>query len=332
MFSAVDDRVVDDHARPPARARPAPARSSSRRAGPARASGGDERTATIETRATSDGPPVEQEQRRARAGAGAQPTSSASARLSIAVSMNVAGRKIVGSTSTPARPGRSASSASSTPSRHLERVRPRELLDDEQQALGVGRRRRRRSAAGGPRRPSATSPRRRSRLGARRRGPAARPSGVAIGRMCRTCSRWLGVSMNPPLPGVDASRKLSGETSWELPVVLTICSSVTPARRSRAGSTCTWSWCSRWPQIATFATPGTPSSARPDRPARQHRQLDQGQLVRGEPDHHHPARRRERLQHRRRLGDVREACAPASAAPARAAARPADRFPARRRA
>jgi len=40
-------------------------------------------------------------------------------------------------------------------------------------------------------------------------------------------SRWFGPSMNPPVPGVDASRKVSGETSWALPVVLTICDSVT---------------------------------------------------------------------------------------------------------
>ncbi len=37
-------------------------------------------------------------------------------------------------------------------------------------------------------------------------------------------------------------------------------SSVTPSRWSRAGSTFTLSSCLRWPQIATFATPGTPSS------------------------------------------------------------------------
>ena len=34
--------------------------------------------------------------------------------------------------------------------------------------------------------------------------------------------------------------------------------SVTPCRRSRSGSTCTWSCWSRRPQIETLATPGTP--------------------------------------------------------------------------
>ena len=91
-------------------------------------------------------------------------------------------------------------------------------------------------------------------------GTCDRPTGVAIGRMCRICSRCCGVSMKPPLPGVDASRKLSGETSCELPVVSTIWASVRPFFFSLAGSTCTCSWCSRWPQMATFATPWTPSS------------------------------------------------------------------------
>ena len=34
-----------------------------------------------------------------------------------------------------------------------------------------------------------------------------------------TPSRWFGVSMNPPVPGVDASTKLSGETQSALPAV-----------------------------------------------------------------------------------------------------------------
>jgi len=34
----------------------------------------------------------------------------------------------------------------------------------------------------------------------------ARSSAVSIGKMCWTLSRWFGVSMKPPVPGVDASR------------------------------------------------------------------------------------------------------------------------------
>ena len=42
--------------------------------------------------------------------------------------------------------------------------------------------------------------------------------------------------------------------SW---AALVTWSSVTPAARSRSGSTSTWNCLSRWPQMATFATPGT---------------------------------------------------------------------------
>ena len=48
--------------------------------------------------------------------------------------MNVAGRKIVVSISMPGRPGRISSMRVLDPSRDIEGVRPRELLDDEHQA------------------------------------------------------------------------------------------------------------------------------------------------------------------------------------------------------
>jgi hypothetical protein len=79
-----------------------------------------------------------------------------------------------------------------------------------------------------------------------------------MGRTWRIPSRWLGVSMNPPVPGVEASRKVKGDTHRALPVVSTTWLRVTPCSRSRSGSACTWSWRSRWPQMATLATPGTP--------------------------------------------------------------------------
>ena len=41
---------------------------------------------------------------------------------------------------------------------------------------------------------------------------AVSSSGVAMGWMCWTPSRWFGVSTNPPVPGVDASTKLKGDT------------------------------------------------------------------------------------------------------------------------
>ena len=53
---------------------------------------------------------------------------------------------------------------------------------------------------------------------------------VLIGERCCTPSRWLFWSMNPPVPGVDASRKVSGDAHSALPVVLMTWSSVTPER------------------------------------------------------------------------------------------------------
>ena len=41
-------------------------------------------------------------------------------------------------------------------------------------------------------------------------------------------NRWLGVSMKPPVPGVDASRNVRGETQRELPVVLMTSPNETP--------------------------------------------------------------------------------------------------------
>ena len=63
----------------------------------------------------------------------------------------------------------------------------------------------------------------------------------------------------PPVPGVDASTN-GGETQSAFPAVSSTCSSDTFLSRRRSGSTCTWSWRSRWPQIDTLATPGTPVS------------------------------------------------------------------------
>ena len=84
-------------------------------------------------------------------------------------------------------------------------------------------------------------------------------SGVVIGEMCWMPMRWLAVSMKPPVPGVEASRKVSGDTQRALPAVSITCRSETFLALSRFGSTCTCSCLARSPQIDTFATPGTPS-------------------------------------------------------------------------
>ena len=57
-----------------------------------------------------------------------------------------------------------------------------------------------------------------------------------------------------------ASRNVSGDTNCALPAVSMTCSSDTPCSRSCAGSTCTCSWRSRWPQIGDVGHPGTPIS------------------------------------------------------------------------
>ena len=64
--------------------------------------------------------------------------------------------------------------------------------------------------------------------------------------------------MNPPVPGVDAFKNVSGDTHMALPVLSMICCSERSSARSRSGSTCTCSRRCRSPQIETFATPGTP--------------------------------------------------------------------------
>ncbi len=64
--------------------------------------------------------------------------------------------------------------------------------------------------------------------------------------------------MKPPVPGVEASVKLSGDTHSAFAVLWITWSREMPCPRSFCGSTCTCSCRSRWPQIATFATPGTP--------------------------------------------------------------------------
>ncbi len=87
----------------------------------------------------------------------------------------------------------------------------------------------------------ATSPKVRAPFVVSSIGMFARSAGAMIGRLCWMPMRWLGVSMKPPVPGDDASRKVSGETHSALPAELTTCSSETPFSFSLAGSTCTWS-------------------------------------------------------------------------------------------
>ena len=78
-------------------------------------------------------------------------------------------------------------------------------------------------------------------------GTAESCRGVDMGEMCWTARRWLADSKNPPVPGVEASTNVSGDTHSALPAVSITCVSETWSARSRFGSTCTWSCRSRWP-------------------------------------------------------------------------------------
>ena len=91
-------------------------------------------------------------------------------------------------------------------------------------------------------------------------GTWASSSGVEMACLWKMWRRSFNVSMKPPVPGEDASRNVSGDTSSALPVVLITWLSVTPASLSRCGSTSTCSCRSRNPHVETLATPSTPSS------------------------------------------------------------------------
>ena len=49
--------------------------------------------------------------------------------------------------------------------------------------------------------------------------------------------RWFADSMNPPVPGVEASTNVNGDTQSALPVVSMTWVRLTLSCRSRAGST-----------------------------------------------------------------------------------------------
>ena len=147
------------------------------------------------------------------------PSTAARVRLSTDSSMYVAGRAIEVSMSMPARPGRSLSSASSTP-----RVTS-SVLAFGNFSITI----RLSSPPVSTASPisgwwSSTT----SATSLRRSGAAPstvtfeRSSALTIGKMWRTSSRCCGVSIQPPEPGVDAWRKVSGDTHMALPVVFTI--------------------------------------------------------------------------------------------------------------
>ena len=191
----------------------------------------------------------------------AQPMSSARLRLPSDISMNVAGRKMVESTSTPASAGFRAARASST-SRVTCSVLPSGCFSTIRSRPGPPLMTPSPIGGGEPSITSATSTSRRiAGMAGAEPAVAAEPAGdgdrvpsairprsaaVFTGDVCVTAMRWLGPSRNPPAVTDMASR-----------VDVTTSCSVTPFACSRSGSTRTCSCRSRCPQIATFATPGT---------------------------------------------------------------------------
>ena len=140
------------------------------------------------------------------------PSTAARVRLSIDSSMYVAGRAIDVSMSMPARPGRSLSSASSTPRVTSSVLAFGNLSTTMRKPLPVARR-------ASPIRSwcssttVVTSP---SRVWVAEslEDDLGKLVGVVDGHHVLDAQTLVsGVSTNPPVPGVDASRKLRGETS-----------------------------------------------------------------------------------------------------------------------
>ena len=266
------------------------------------------------------------------------PRISARVRLLIESSMKVAGRKMAESTSIPCRPGRSSSSASSTPSGHVQGVRPGQLLDDEHQAVALVDHRVADQRLVVPDQVGHVLQPDLPAVLVSGSGCLARSSEVTIGWTCRTLVRCCR-PVDPPAAadevalrvreqaGVEGVRRgghdlLEGDLLPVMPLLVGLhLEHVQPLAPDRH-----------------VGDAGDPQQPRPDLPVRRHRQVhhvDVGVAAR-QADLEHPAGRRHRLQHhrRRRPGGQRRSdawrCAPAPAGaprggrcPARTAARSA---------
>ena len=160
--------------------------------------------------------------------------------------MKVAGRKIVGSTSTSAERRLQLLERLLDVARDLQRVGAELLLDDQQQARAVVDDA---SPIGGGK-PSTTvghvaEPQRRAVARTRRRS-RSRSRALRDRRRVRDGEPLVRRVDEAARPAATRRRRAAATTS----------SSVTPCARSRSGSTSTWNCRSRWPQIATLATPG----------------------------------------------------------------------------
>ena len=186
--------------------------------------------------------------------------------------MKLAGRKMVASTSTSGSAGRERRERGLDAARHLERVAPGLLLDDQQEARpivtsAVADRRGGESSThvGDVAERHGRAPGRRERRG----GELARGVATSGGwTTARRCVRRVD----------EAARARQRRASR---VALSTASRPTPLRaRAARDRPRTWSWRSRSPQIATLATPGTAMQARAHDPAREVGQLHLRQRLR----------------------------------------------------
>ena len=85
----------------------------------------------------------------------------------------------------------------------------------------------------------------------------ARSPAVTIGSTWRMPSRWAEVSIEPPVPMMEPLENLNRPESTESAVASIRLSRLTFCAAILSGSACTVIICSRSPQMATLATPGT---------------------------------------------------------------------------
>ena len=148
---------------------------------------------------------------------------------------------------------------------------------------------------------SATSPSRRRPV-VSSTAPWPRSSGVAIGRTCWICEALVRRVDEPAGARRRRLQEVSGETHSALPVVSMTWSSVTPLSRRLLRVDLHLQLPLALAPDRDVGDARHAHQPRPDRPAGEDRLLDRATAPwRRQPDHHHPARRRQRLQHRRRL-------------------------------
>ena len=177
----------------------------------------------------------------------------------MARSTKVAGRKIVGSISTPARAGRSVSRACST-WRVTSRVLACGCFSTIKSSPGPSLMTASPINGNVPSFTTAMSPRVIVVPCRRATDTRARSSGVRTGSVCCTWSRWFGVSTKPPLPITAPFENRRIPESTASAVVVITWSRVRSYFVRRSGITRTCGILIRSPQMATFATPGTRSS------------------------------------------------------------------------